>query len=162
MNVVCGLLFSLHMLLNKHTHWAFKLKRKKKVCEPVGRVVPPPPCFPPSLFPPAVQRWHRRPHWPWFIGIRIHMTAINLHPLATSLALSFSLSVDILHSCTITLNIPAFFSSSFGPSALPLSPISACLVALSSPLLISPYRSAGQVPHLAPRFHLTVAGILCC
>lgn len=63
--------------------------------------------LPPAFFP-ALERWHRRPHWPWFIGIRIHMTAINLHPLTTSPAPSFLLSVDVLHSRTISLNVLRF------------------------------------------------------
>lgn len=39
----------------------------------------------PDPFFPITSRHHRRATWPWFAGIRIHMTAINLHPLSTRL-----------------------------------------------------------------------------
>lgn len=98
----------------------------------------------PSCLFPAMQRWHRRPHWPWFIGIRIHMTAINLHPLTTSPALSFLLSVDILHSCTITLNI------------LRLAPHSPTFSFLSMFCRSLPFNQSlslyQPLPHLAARF----------
>ncbi len=93
---------------------------------------------------PAMQRWHRRPHWPWFIGIRIHMTAINLHPLTTSPALFFLLSVDFLHSCTITLNILRL-----APHSPTFSSLSMFCCSLPFNQSLSLYQS---LPHLAARF----------
>lgn len=73
-----------------------------------------------------------------FIGIRIHMTAINLHPLSTWLALSCSLSMDTLLSCTITIALNALHfaprSHTFSPSQHVLSLSRLQSVALALPV----------------------------
>lgn len=67
---------------------------------------------------PVMEQWHQRPHWPWFIGIRIHMTAINLRPLTTLLALPFLLSEDIFWATSSNAfrfsSLTFFFSSASG------------------------------------------------